>query len=51
MIGRQVCVAQLSITILASARLWKISPFKSSSRSFALKLSQQPFSQGDPGSM
>jgi hypothetical protein len=39
------------MTTFASASVWKISPFSSSSRSFALKLSQQPFSHGLPGSI
>lgn len=42
---------QLSMMILASARLEKISPLSGSSRSLELTLSQQPFSQGTPGSM
>ena len=39
------------MTTRASCGVWKISPFKSSSRSFPLKDSTYPFSQGEPGSI
>ena len=51
--GRTVLVGrrQISRTISAFRRLRKISPFSSSSRRRALKLSTCPFSQGMPGAM
>ena len=42
---------QLSMMIWASRSEWKIPPFNSSSRIRPLKLSQNPVSQGAPGSM
>jgi hypothetical protein len=51
--GRMVlsCCRHASVAILASSSVWKISPLRSSSQGLPLKLSQQPFSQGQPDSI